>query len=253
MNRVSAGIFYDVVGGGRPVWSDYGRRFESYCFDLLSTMLPEAGFEREWRYRTRLGGMDTPDILMCAPDGSIRLPIECKAARMSVAARFGKNSSDDRGYEEIAKGVFQIWRFACHCREGRTGRTIHPDAKGVVLTLDEWFAARHVHIEKVMETAHRLADESDIEILAGDRRPIAFCTISEFEEVMERATVSSFLAAIDLAATDRRGWIFTVVHQEVADPTAEFRPYPFLDRAHDLLPWFKQIDNIVDEDEGQLA
>lgn len=44
MDRVTNGLFYDVVGGGGPVRDGIGRRFEAYALNLLAQMLPEAHF-----------------------------------------------------------------------------------------------------------------------------------------------------------------------------------------------------------------
>ena len=136
--RVTNGLFYDVISGGGPVRADSGRRFEEYCYRTLEALLSTLHFEREWRYQTRRGGYNSPDILMTNGHNSISLVIECKAARMGVSARFGEDPSGERGYDEIARGVFQLWRFFAHCRRGLTGREISESAQGLVLTLDDW-------------------------------------------------------------------------------------------------------------------
>ena len=89
MERVTNGLFYDVIGGGGAVREEIGRRFEEYCVTLLRGMLAVARFEPESNYRTHLGPIATPDILMFNSTNEIQLTIECKASRMSVRARYG--------------------------------------------------------------------------------------------------------------------------------------------------------------------
>ena len=86
MDRVTNGLFYDVVVGGGTVRDEIGRRFETYTIDLLRLMLAKTRFEPEGMYRTDRGPISTPDVLMRGADGTVRLVIECKASRMGVAA-----------------------------------------------------------------------------------------------------------------------------------------------------------------------
>lgn len=244
-NRLTTGLFYDVIGGGGPVRDETGRQFESYSHALFNAMLPEFHFEREWAYRTRRGEMKSPDILLALPDQTINLAIECKALRMTVAARFGDAPQNERGYDEIVRGIYQLWRFFAHCRQGLSGRRATDEARGVILTLDDWFAARHSILEQLLERAHARADQEDPPILPIDRRPIAFCSISEVEQMLRTATGASFLAAIDLAAGEKLGWIIPMVHSEVEAPKTEPKEFPFEDEIGDLLPWYRRIGELA--------
>jgi hypothetical protein len=148
---------------------------------------------------------------MLAPDESVRIAIECKATRMGVGARFGDNPGAERGYEEIARGVFQIWRFLSHCRRGLTGRSAAPDAFGMILTLDEWFAGRG---------------------------PL-------LNAVLVRATGQSLLAVLTMAEGDHRGWILSSLHADLDDPKTDPKPYPFADALDELLPWHARIGELA--------
>ena len=39
LERVTSGVFYDVIGGDGAVRDDYGRRFEEYCYRYMSDVL----------------------------------------------------------------------------------------------------------------------------------------------------------------------------------------------------------------------
>jgi len=110
LERVTGGVFYDVVGGGGAVRRDYGRRFEEYCIKYLRAMLPELDWREEVKCRARGGEMSTPDILLVEGAG-VGLAVECKATRMGYSAKFGEGELDERGFDEIIKAVFQLWRF----------------------------------------------------------------------------------------------------------------------------------------------
>lgn len=248
MDRVTNGLFYDVIGGGGPVRDEVGRRFETYGLDLLSRMLPTAGFDAETEYRTSLGRIATPDILMRDEAGRVLLAIECKASRMSVAARFGETPDEDRGYEEIAKGVMQLWRFHAHSRQQIAPTRLAPDAKLLILTLDEWFAGRSTIVPKIIERANALADASAHAIPAEDRRPVAFCTISELENALATATVASLLKTVEVASGERVGWIFSTLHQDVEAEKTEPKDYPFHDALGDLLPWYLRLQELREDD-----
>ena len=56
MDRVTNGLFYDVVGGGGSVRDGIGKRFETYTLDLLVHMLPTARFIPEVRYLSHSEG-----------------------------------------------------------------------------------------------------------------------------------------------------------------------------------------------------
>lgn len=250
MDRVSNGLFYDVIGGGGAVRDEIGRRFEAYSFALLSEMLAGPQFLPEATYRTRLGPIATPDILMLDGDGAVQLAIECKASRMSVTARFGEVPEEDRGYEEIAKGVMQLWRFFAHSRQQIPPNHLAADAQGMILTMDEWFAGRSTVIPQILRRANELADASAHEIPLGDRRPVAFCTISELETVLATATTASLLETVRIGSRERQGWIFSILHQEAGAEKTEPKHYPFEEALQNLLPWYARIAELSDSDES---
>lgn len=180
--------------------------------------------------------------------GEVMLAVECKAPRMSIAARFGEAPGEDRGYEEIAKGVMQLWRFQAHCRQQVAPIRLTPDAKLLVLTLDEWFAGRGTIIPNIFERAHALADASVHEIPRENRRPVAFCTVSELEETLATATVGSLLHAVEIASGEQVGWIFSSLHQEVEAPKTAPKDYAFQDRLGGMLPWYGRVQELGDEE-----
>jgi hypothetical protein len=247
MDRVTNGLFYDVIGGGGAVRDEIGRRFETYCVALLRAMLTGISFEPELTYGTPLGPIASPDILMCDSTDEVQLAIECKASRMSVTARFGAAPEEDRGYEEIAKGVMQLWRYFAHCRAEIAPHSLARDHQGLILTMDEWFAGRSTVISQIIQRANELADASPHVIPQADRQPVAFSTISELELVLSTATTASLLEAVRVGTGEKAGWIFSSIHQEVQTEKTEPKHYPFEEALGELLPWWRNFDDLPDE------
>lgn len=249
--RVTSGLFYDVADGGRPIREDYGRRFQSYCERYLQSMLPELGSMGEWSYRFNKNRWDTPDILIPAENtDELEIVIECKASRMSFEARFANEAVLARGYNDMVRGVFQLWRFFSHSRRGNVGRSLAPTAIGLLLTLDDWLVMGKPLQDEIVERATAMANDRDREIIEVDRRPVVFCPITDLERCLVTATNASFRAALVRATQEERlGWMLSSVHEEVAAPSAPRRKYPF-DDLDKILPWWGMWQSQDDEHEN---
>lgn len=242
LERITSGLFYDVIGGGGPVRDDYGHRFEEYTLRYLRAMTPTVKAEPESGYKADGNRQLTPDIIVSleSPE-EVHLAIECKATRMSFGARYADEPEDERSYEDIVKGVFQLWRYFSHCRRGLTGRTLARDAVGLLLTLDSWMVMNSEIFDVIFARAHAMADKRDARIEAQDRRQIAFCSIPDFEIALTVGTAATFVDAVRMAAEpDRRGGYLGPVHQSLVGDDAEKRPYPFKDLSQ-MLPWWGQV------------
>jgi hypothetical protein len=243
---ITAGIFYDVAGGGWDVRDEYGRRFEAYALRYLEAMLPGIHWQSEQAYRVRKDEFKSPDILWQSELG-LRLAIECKATRMSVDARYADDPLTVRGYDDLIKAVFQLWRYFSHCRRGLTGVVLREDVVGMVLTLDSWLLMANELISDVLKAAAKMCAERDPEILAEDRKPIQFYAMTDLETTLAKATEGSFDRAIAKATEENRvGWMLSSTHDELIAPGIEERPFPFKDDMAEVLPWWKWIADLRD-------
>lgn len=242
LERVTSGVFYDVVGGGGPIRDDYGRRFEDYCARYLSETLPGFEWEREFSYRKKPNNLDTPDIL-CKQGDRIEAAFECKATRMSQEAMFGINPIEARGYQDITKAVFQLWRFFSHCRRGYVERAVSDDAVGVVLTLDNWLVMADTLRKQVLADAEKMAREKDADISEADRKSIVFVAVPELERTLSVSTEATFSQALKQANTEKYwGWRLDGVHNDLIKATSHpKRKYPFSDELGQLLPWWDEL------------
>lgn len=236
MYRYTSGLYLDVVQGGSAVWTDIGKRFEGYVLEYLQAMMPPYKVIGEQAYGPKKARHRTPDVLVCGTDGIVAA-IECKAKRMSVDARYADDpvASASVGFDELAKGMFQIWRFFSHARRGLTGdMAVTPSCRGVIVTADSWLTMASRQAEQVIATAMAMADaEGGIE--EGDRREIAFCPVDDVEYALQHGTADSFLDACrEVSSGEKKGFMLSVAHAATRD---QQRDYPFKDRIADVLPW----------------
>lgn len=242
--RVTQGLYLDVVGGRLAVWQTIGREFERYAFELLTAMLPGSSVAPERRYHIRKNQFDGPDIEISRND-RIELLVECKAKRLTFEARFSENPLDDaeKAYAEIIKGVFQIWRFASRVRRGLVpGANLAERPVGMVLTLDPWLTMANDQGREVMAAARRMCAEKEPDLTDQDYCPILFTSVRELERCQLLGSEESFFATIAKASDgDHEAWLFSVIHDEVAPEKDEPNDYPFADDIKNLLPWWPKL------------
>tara|TARA_R110000782_G_C14800919_1_gene411837 strand:+ start:413 stop:1954 length:1542 start_codon:yes stop_codon:yes gene_type:complete len=243
--RSTSGVFYDVINGGGDVRNEISSRFERYCIEFLQCTLLTARVRASFKYQfTKRQQIDSPDILVSANKGPVSLIIECKARRLSYEARFSEDPVSEArdAYNELSKGLFQIWRFVAHQRLGLIpNEPISADVRGIVLTLDTWLSAASVMQDEVFELANLRASE-DANITEEDRIPVIFCPIGDLEQTLGVSTDSSFFETVFAATDDKfKGWSLSGVHRELGlDRSSTEKKYPFADRMADVFPWWRK-------------
>lgn len=235
LQRITWGLYFDIVDGEGAVWDDVGRHFETYCRRYLAAMLEGYTVTADERYEPKGRSFDTPDILV-SRGGSVRLAVECKAKRMPVAARFSGDPVGDAAgaYAEIAKGVYQVWRFFSHARRGLYKKEVDPNCLGIVLTADPWLVMGQKLHPEVMAIADRMADEKDPEIAQVDRRRVPVVMIDDMEYALQHAGVDTVFERLVTLTRDETGWEWSLVHGFAQEAAA--KSFPFSGELSDLLP-----------------
>ena len=235
--RVTSGLYYDLVGGGGELRNEASDRFEEYCHKLLSAMLPKLAVSRSRQYKVLSNPVDSPDLTV-AKENAVGLVLECKATKLTFGAQFANDPIGEAsaGYDELAKGIFQIWRYFSHVRRGFAPMNLSAEAHGMILTLDTWLVLSRELQDDLLKRASTIAAK-DPEILDVDRRRIIFCAIQELEALLMVSDEDRFLGAVAAAAEDRFiGWQLPNVHREIGNDLKEAKPYPF-DPAEVLPAW----------------
>jgi hypothetical protein len=240
VNRITSGIFYDVIGLSGSTRTSVGQRFEIYCGEIFKGYLPEITVSVQFAYDK--GQKNTPDLLLSAGEELFAV-VECKATRMNFETKFSDAAASllGRGYNEILKAVFQIWKFFAHCRQNRiiAPRSITKRSVGVVLTLDGWLEMFSTMQNTILSECVEFARSKDKSIIDEDMRPIVFTQIDDLEFTLKNATTGGFIDTIIAASTPRyTGYHLSSVQKETQKDKIEQTKYPLAERINEVLPWW---------------
>jgi hypothetical protein len=245
--RTTEGLYYDVVAGGPAnLRNEASAAFNSYCARYFATTLPGFKLGGDERYRIGKQDFNAPDIHL-SDDRQLVAIIECKATKLTFEAQFADDPAvhAKRGLSEIAKGVFQIWRYVSHVRSGMV-----PDLRlaertlGVVLTLDSWLVvSRELQNAVIAEAAERAEAEGNI--LPADRIPTMFCSVTDLESILSYADEASFLAGLSVACEERHlGWHPVDFFRKASGPR-QSRQFPF--DLGEVVPWWNDMRPLMEE------
>jgi hypothetical protein len=247
--RVTAGLYHDLFPGGQEVINDANARFEQYCVDLIDTMMERF----EVGYGPKGAQFDSPDVLI-KDQGKLVIVAECKATKLTYLAQFAEDPFEaaNKQYTQIAKGIFQLWRFFSHVRRGLVEEDLATDCHAVVFTLDAFMQMARDPQNKVFAEANALA-ANDGNIAPEDRKHVVICPINDLESILARATEDSLLASLR-ASSDKKyqGWMLREVHRDTGAAREFGKPklYPFA--IENVLPWWNRIPDESDDDQDAV-
>jgi hypothetical protein len=252
--RVTTGLYHDLIRGGQDIINDANTRFEQYCIDLVDAMMGRFDVSGSYRYGPKGAQFDSPDVLI-KDQGKLAIVAECKATKLTYLAQFAEDPFEaaKKQYTQLAKGIFQLWRFFSHIRRGIVTEDLSADSYAVVFTLDAFMQfAREPH-NKMFAEANALADE-DGNISPEDRKHVVVCPVYDLEAILSRATEDSLLASLKASNEEKyQGWMLREVHRDTGASKAVGKPkrYPFdLDK---VLPWWSRFDGLNEEEDAEAA
>ncbi|PDT50907.1 MULTISPECIES: hypothetical protein [Sinorhizobium] len=214
--RISSGIYYDIVGGAGSISTGIGSKFEEYSRLILGRLLTQTSVLPESIYKIGKREFRTPDILL-QRGASIAAVIECKAKKAPHSSKFADDPTQSAGLEELAYGVFQIWRYFSHVRRGLIRENhVSDDAVGVLLTLDTWLDMSRNGRNRVFALAEAMATSKEPDILPVDRRPVGITHIQDLEGTLFAASDESFFSALANWTTtpEFQGWHLWSTHSK---------------------------------------
>ncbi|MGI3128176.1 hypothetical protein [Nitratireductor sp. PBL-C9] len=237
MNRATAGLYYDIKQGPVNLLTEANARFEGYIRSLVTGYLPDLKAMKAEAYGPKGRRIDPPDCLV--KDGeTVVLTIECKTTKLTFEAQFAENPevSAAKGFEQIAKGIFQLWRFFSHVRRKvYVDHTVSPDALGVVLTMDGWMQMAQDLRDNALARAQELAGV-DPDITDEDMRRVVFASVQELNQTLALTDKAGFLAVLRHATADKfDGYGLPEVARECGVPLIR-KEYPMDVTA--VLPWW---------------
>lgn len=240
MVRATAGLYYDVRDGPNRLLTEANARFEDYIRTLLTAYLPELEAIKEKAYGPKGRQVDPPDCLVLEGN-EVVLAIECKATKLTFEAQYAANPMTvaQQGFEQIAKGIFQLWRFFSHVRrKDYSTRPVSPDAIALVLTMDGWMQMAAGLRNAAIKRAEEMAAE-DTGITKADMRRVVFASVQELNETLAQTERSEFLTVLTYAITDKyNGYALPSVTRDCGVGLVRKR-YPLDIGA--LLPWWNKF------------
>lgn len=241
--RATAGLYYDFIGeDAKSLLKTAEKRFETYIQELIPAYLPDLVTLSEILIGTKKAKFLTPDVLVRS-GGTITLVIECKATKNTFAAQFAQDQikGGKRGTDQLCKGVMQLWRFFSAVRRGiYTANPVAPEARGMVVTMDNWLLFDTFVRESILQQA--IIDAAKYpEILEQDRKPIIFCSAQDFADTLQESNESGLYAAVDAASGVKyAGWDLIGILRDLG-LSVEGKPFPF--NMDDVVPWRRDLPN----------
>jgi hypothetical protein len=247
--RVTAGLYHDLFPGGQDIINDANSRFEQYCVDLIDAMMQRFEVGGACRYGPKGAQFDSPDILI-KDQGKLVIVAECKATKLTYLAQFAEDPFEaaKKQYTQLAKGVYQLWRFFSHVRRGLVEENPAADCHAVVFTLDPFMQMARDPQNKMFAEANALADE-DGNIVPEDRKHVVICPVYDLESILSRATEDSLLASLKASNEEKyQGWMLREVHRDTGADKEFDKPKPYPFDMENVLPWWTRFGERNGED-----
>jgi hypothetical protein len=252
--RVTAGLYYDLLPGGQDIINDANTRFERYCIDLIGSMTKRFDVRAAYSYGPKGAQFDSPDVLI-KDGGKLVIVAECKATKLTYLAQFAEDPFEaaKKQYTQLARGIFQLWRFFSHVRRGLVVEDVAADCHAIVLTLDPFMQISREQQNKVFAEASALAD-AERNVAPEDRKHVVICPVYDLESILSRATEDSLLASLKASKDEKyRGWMLREVHRDTGADKEFGKPkrYPF--DLKSVLPWWDRFGEEINEQEEDGA
>jgi hypothetical protein len=237
MDRGTRGLYFDLVDGSGVTRSALGEAFEDYAYELLERS-NKFEVEREILYKIKKEKHLSPDFFL-KQKNRVSVIVETKATRLTYEAAFAVEGDKARGINDMAKGIFQIWKHVSRVRRGLVLQTLDEDVVGAILTLDSWLMGAPRGISKSIREARRMSHETNEEISSKDQISIAFIQVDDLESAIYGSDGSELIEKIREAATTKQGFIASL-SLHTGNVSGGFFP------DHDLrasLEWWRRIDD----------
>jgi len=229
LHRATVGLYYDIIKGGTKIRNDAGARFEEYCRKSIEAHCPTFEVSPPVKYKFKGNPVETPDVILQL-DGQVVAVMECKASKLTFEAQYADNPIEDAqdGYAQIAKAIFQMWRFFSHVRRKLLDFVVADDAPAVVLTLDAWTLMSSELRNDVIAEARRMVAEKEPEITEEDQRPPVFCPLHELDHLLLVSSEQQLLDGMKAAIRpEYDGWARLNVRQNAVEKLPQQKRYAF--------------------------
>lgn len=217
-------------------------RFEQYTRELIKAFYTRFEVLSAQQFGPRKTPLTTPDVLL-KDKGEIVMVLECKATKLTYDAQFSENPIEEaeKAYNQIVKGVTQVWKFFSHVRRGiYIDEQVATSTIGVILTMEAWGQASAELQTEITDQAKKQL-ENNHDVIETDMRPVVFCSIQDIADIMFESNEDVFLASIANAAVPKyRGWGLREVRKQTAPIENVRKDFPLAMEEH--LPWWERFN-----------
>ncbi|MGR6807739.1 hypothetical protein ACU6VI_15750 [Sphaerotilus natans] len=181
LRRFSTGLYYDLVkvpGFGNA----FGAAFEAYVGEVLAVAYQD-GFATILKENPYPVGRDThhgPDWIVC--DASGNLVVECKAKRLTHAARQAGDVALRAEVNKIAEAVIQNYKNIREAQQGLSSwkPNSHPIVP-LVITFEDWFFVGPLLHELLEKSVRSQLPGAGLDAQLMESMPYAVMSCREFE------------------------------------------------------------------------
>jgi hypothetical protein len=185
IQRLTDGLYFDLMRSDRQFGNAIGKAFEDYVGEAARSISDgHFDFLPEFRW----GKPEKSSVDWIISDKSANLFVECKLARLNVAAQteISPEPAFAAAIERLACNVGQLYATLVDSLAGQyphwkpDGRPIHP----VVVTFNNWFVFGPFFYKKLDQFVSEEFKRRGIDPSLLDQHPFAICSIDEFEALL---------------------------------------------------------------------
>lgn len=238
--RMTEGLFYDFVDAPSCIRNEFAKNLELYIRDRVKS---DCDFKVLGDVAYGKTSERTPDVLLSNKERIIAA-IEVKGRRQSAPVRFSEDPTREllSSFEELAKGVFQLWKYVADSGAGLIP-SVHAageDAQLAICTLDNWIEFGRGIEEAIYRMAERKADSATRKIHKDARKRVSIFTINDLDFILSRSDVGTLLEVIRLSLTPEfEGWLLSSVFSHRFPEKVKARS---VEPTQDVVPWWEALD-----------
>jgi hypothetical protein len=189
VERMTKGIYFDLVRRGADFANSYGFAFEDYVGRMIRSINRESRFQIEGarKYGTSNARKDTVDWIIS--DTGAVLFVECKSSRVKLNGKIDlANRLPMLGeLQKLANFIGQTYQTLSHAMNGQYGfwapdeRPVYP----MVLTLDNWQRFGFLINDTLPQYVREDLQRRGLDPAMVERHPYTVCEIAEFEQAIQ--------------------------------------------------------------------
>lgn len=244
--RITDGLFYDLVDNDN-LKRLVGRRFEEYAFEVTNHYLGESyTLLKESAFGTKKRPQGIPDLRIIDSQGHLSVVVECKARRIpfKVLSSPRPYLENEDVYEDIVKGVIQIWRYLAKVRQGIADKPLGTSENivGIILTLEPWLEMHSETIKYIKDRASEQCRKYP-EVEHMDQVEIGFVSIDDWEHSIQRIDARGFVESLNEHASPKKyGYLLrTTIDEFAVGRESVLAPYDYHGGISRLVSWWDAI------------